>query len=373
METEILELVVKVLNGEACLEEKQRLISWLGKDQENMKAFRQAESIWNAMEIMASGKEFNTVAAFDRFKEMAQKRTPVRKRIPLRRTAEWFIRIAAILIIVAGLSYLMLSDRHGKNASAFVCEVVAPRGSKAQVVLPDGTRVWLNAESKLNYNNDFNRNSRDVYLEGEGYFEVTKNHLKPFVVNTADIKIRALGTTFNVKSYPGEKTVETTLIEGKVVLEKLTSGNKRENLLTLKPNQRVIYYKDSELNAENLIDINRNAGKSVTPIKSPKSQIILNDKVNPEHDIAWKNNRLYFEDVSFQDLAVKLERRFGVTIHFMNEEIKQYPFSGRFDDIIIEQVLEALQFASPFYYKIIDKDIYISDKPIKDMKEKNTP
>ena len=167
--------------------------------------------------------------------------------------------------------------------------------------------------------------------------------------------------------------METTLIEGKVVLEKLTSGNKRENLLTLKPNQRVIYYKDSELNAENLIDINRNAGKSVTPIKSPKSQIILNDKVNPEHDIAWKNNRLYFEDESFQDLAVKLERRFGVTIHFMNEEIKQYPFSGRFDDIIIEQVLEALQFASPFYYKIIDKDIYISDKPIKDMKEKNTP
>ncbi len=372
MEIEVFELVVKVLQGEACAEEKQRLISWLGKDQENMNSFRQAESIWNALEIRASGKEFNIGEAFDRFKEKAQERIPARKRIQLRQSMEWFIRIAAVFIIVAGLFY-MLSDRKGSKVPAFVCEMVAPRGSKAQITLPDGTKVWLNAESKLKYSNEFNRNSRDVFLEGEGYFEVAKNRFRPFVVNTADIKIKALGTTFNVKSYPGEKTVETTLIEGKVVLEKFTSDNKGLNLLTLKPNQKVIYYKDSELKAGNLIDIKRNPRESVLPIKSAKARVILNDKVNPEHEIAWKNNRLYFEDESFQDLAVKLERRFGVNIHFMNNEIKQYPFSGRFDDIILEQILVALQFASPFYYSIVDKDIYISNKPIKGMTKKSTP
>jgi len=365
MEKEIQEIIVRILSGEAYLEDKQKLIAWLGQEEENMKAFGQAESIWNALEIMANGKEYNSDQAFERFKELARNKITVGERKGLWKTVDWIIRIAAIVIILTGLSYLLLrSDQGDKINNTSICEIVAPRGSKARVILPDGTRIWLNADSKINYRKDFNEKSRDVNLEGEGYFEVAKNNNKPFVVATADLRIRALGTTFNVKSYPGENTIETTLIEGMVVLEKDTEGSKEINLLTLKPNQKVTYYKNAETITESAISDEGAKPQNVPHTNSVKTQVVLNQKVNSDLEIAWKNNRMYFENESFESLAVKLERRFGVTIHFMVEELKQYHFSGKFDDIIIEQVLAALQYASPFYYSFRDRDIYISNKPI---------
>jgi len=366
MEKEIQKIIIRILSGEACLEDKQKLIVWLGQDEENIRAFGHTESIWNALEIISSGKEYNSDEAFERFKEIARTRNTVRRRNGSLKIVDWVIRIAAIVVIVTGLSYLILrSDRSDKINSTSVCEIVAPRGSKARVILPDGTRVWLNADSKINYRKDFNEKSRDIYLEGEGYFEVAKNQDKPFVVATADIRIRALGTIFNVKSYPGENIVETTLIEGKVVLEKDSKEKKVVNLLTLKPNQKVTYYKNAETMTESAISDEAATPQTVPYVNSVKTLVVLNQKVNSDLAIAWKNNRLYFENESFESLSVKLERRFGVTIHFMAEDIKQYHFSGKFDDIIIEQVLAALQFASPFYYAFRDKDIYISNKPVK--------
>lgn len=368
MDKEILEIIVRILSGDASQEDKQRLIGWLGHNPENMKTFGHLESIWNALEIMASGKEYNAGEAHERFKTKTSDKITVRGRSRFKQTIDWCLRIAAILVIVTGLSYLMMkSERADSITDTAVYEVIAPRGSKAQVMLPDGSRVWLNADSKIKYRKDFNEESRDIFLEGEAYFEVAKNPGKPFIVTTANIRIRALGTAFNVKSYPGESTIETTLIEGKVVVEKILANSEGEKLLTLEPNQKVIYYKNPGSYKEILVDDENVAQKPILPLKSIESQIKLNDKVKPEQDIAWKNNRWYFENESFQSLAVKLERRFRVNIHFLNDEIKEYPFSGKFDDIIIERMLVALQFASPFYYTITDKDIYISNKPIKDI------
>jgi transmembrane sensor len=374
MENNILEIIVRVLAGEAVKDDKQKLMAWLGESEDNLNAFKQAESIWNALEIMATGRNYSAESAFERFKSLAKKEIPlVKSRKPVK-SMDWIIRIAASIVIISGISYFMLKPGEG-NASVedYISEVVAPRGSKAQVLLPDGTRVWLNADSKIQYHGDYNKKSREIYLEGEGYFEVAKNRARPFVVSTADIRIRALGTSFNVKSYPGEGTVEATLIEGKVELEKLSANNKEEKLLTLKPNQMVTYYKSNAAITEA-----QSTGKSGANVKtsaqgSVKPQVVLSDQVNAEQTIAWKNNRLYFENETFQSLAVKLERRFGVDIHFMDDEIRQYPFSGRFDDIIFEQVLAALQFASPFYYTVSDKDVYISNKPIKDIQINQRP
>jgi transmembrane sensor len=367
MESEIREIIVRVLGGEASLNDKQKLISWLGQDQENIKAFGQAESIWNALEIMATGKEFDSDKAFDKFKEKIPGRQSLADRSKLMRSIDWIIRIAAVVVIITGLAFLIFrrSPEHVKTDTS-ICEIVAPKGSKAQLILPDGTKVWLNAFSKISYQKDYNEVLREVYLEGEGYFEVAKNRRKPFLVNTADIRIRALGTSFNVKSYPSENTIETTLIEGRIALEKVGKENKIERMLIMKPNQKVTYYKNPEKPGKDL-SVDQSSAKKVIPIKPIESQIVLNDKVNSELSTAWKNNRLYFENESFEDLAVKLERRFGVKFHFLEGEIQQYPFSGVFDEIIIEQVLAALQYASPFYYMIHDTNIYISNKPIRDI------
>ena len=100
----------------------------------------------------------------------------------------------------------------------------------------------MNSESKIQYFNNFNQSGREVHLEGEGYFEVKKNQDKPFIVTTSDIRIKALGTTFNIKAYPEEKTIETTLVEGKLEVESGISG-KVNKLATLEPNQRVTFLK----------------------------------------------------------------------------------------------------------------------------------
>jgi transmembrane sensor len=373
MDTESWDIAIRVLSGEASLEDKKKLIMSLGQDPEKMKAFGQAESIWNALEIMASGKEYDSQEAFKKFQEKTYEEIPGKRFVKLQKAIDWGLRIAAMAIIVAGISFFMLKkERIEKISDTSMCEVISPRGSKVQLLLPDGTRVWLNAESKIRYRKNFNERSRDIYLEGEGYFEVARNPAKPFVVSTADIRIKALGTSFNIKSYPGENTIETTLIEGKVLLEKVSANGQVENPMALTPNQKVIYYKKPDTTLKSGKVTSDNSPQRISPKKSFESQVILNKNVNSDQAIAWKDNRLYFENESFENLAVKLERRFGVDIHFLNEDIKQYPFSGRFDDIIIEQVLVALQFASPFYYTFSDKDIYISNKPIKDVPKRKS-
>jgi transmembrane sensor len=368
MDNEMLEIIARILSGEACLEDKQKLINWLGQEKTNIRAFGEVESLWNALEIIATGKNYNSKDAFCRFKELVNKKTPVSGHNRFRSTKiDWILRIAAIIVITFGLSYFLIrSFQNNLQTDKSICEVVAPRGSKAQLLLPDGTKVWLNADSKINYNTDFNKKTREIYIEGEGYFEIAKNPGKPFVVNTSDIRIKALGTTFNVRSYPGENTIEATLIEGRVELEKILFNNEGEKLLTLKPNQKAIYYISNEKIVSGLSANDKKNQVAAVPTKENKTNIVLDEKVNTEISTAWKNNRLCFENESFQNLAVMLERRFDVNIHFTDENVKQYHFSGKFGNIIIDQVLSALQYASPFYYFINENDIYISDKPLKD-------
>lgn len=374
METEMLEIIVKVLKGEAIPEEKQKLIKWLGQDQHNMDIFKQSESIWNALEIINNRKEFDSEMAFNSFKQKIDKSLIKSGRLRFSRTVDRLLRIAAVIVIVSGISYflLMRSEKESFVSGLSSSEVIVPRGSKTQLLLPDGTKVWLNSDSKINYKNDFNTDLRQIYLEGEGYFEVTNYHNKPFIVSTSDIIVRALGTSFNIKSYPGEGIIETTLIEGKVEIESKIPGN-GSKIVSLDPNQKAVFYKGigPEPIQNNTRNDNKNRG--ISSVNTNLQLTVLSEKVDAQLMILWKNDILYFENERFQDLAVKLERRFGVTLHFLDEDIKQLHFSGKFKDIIIEQVLAALQFASPFYYTINDKDISISNKPITNNNLKSEP
>lgn len=364
---EILVRLVRVLNGEACQEDMQKLATWLVSNEDNCETFRQAESIWNALEIMTSGKkDYNAEEAFNRFKETTGKEHKLKnKSNSIRSIIDWTIRVAAIIVIIIGsilfLSSIAKSDYFiGESFS----EIVSPRGSKVNMLLPDGTKVWLNSDSKIKYGKDYNQKDRIIYLVGEGYFEVARKPDKPFIVNTSDINIKALGTTFNIKSYPNEKTIETTLIEGKVVLERNSLDDRNRRLITLGPNQKAIYFIETKKIATGNEPVKGVQPKNTITDSIKQQYVVLDNKANVEMSTAWKNNRLCFENESFQNLSIMLERRFGVTINFMDENIKHYRFSGKFYDIIIEQVLLALQYASPFYYLIKDNTIYISEMSI---------
>ncbi len=358
------EIIVRVLNGEASLSDKQTLISWLNESQDNKENFKQLETVWNAISLIDRSKAFDHEKAFLKFRQEVDLKLKASRRARVVRITDNIIRVAAVAIIILGIGYLILS-RSGEPVTQAIakCEIISPRGSKTQVILPDNSVVWLNSESKLEYNNEYGIEDREVFLEGEGYFEVKTNQDQVFVVNTSGLRIKALGTTFNVKSYPSENTIETTLIEGKVDLENITSG-KPTTLVTLEPNQKVTYYKVTEKagKEERVTGITR---EDATPAKAKDiNPLLSNEEVDVSLVTSWTNNMIFFDHETFQDLAVRLERRFGVNIYFLNEGIKNLEFTGKFSDIIIEQVLAALQFASPFYYQLYDKDIYISEKPI---------
>ena len=358
------EIIVRVLNGEATPSDKQTLIAWLNERRENRENFNRLESVWNAINIIDKSRDFDYEKAFLKFRHEVDLKLRALRKARLVRITDNIIRVAAVAVIIVGIGYLILSGPGEPVAPVTAkCEVISPRGSKTQVILPDNSVVWLNSESRLEYSNGYGIADREVFLEGEGYFEVKTNPEQVFVVNTSGLRIKALGTTFNVKSYPADNTVETTLIEGKVDLENITSG-KPATIATLEPNQKVTYFKmtDEVASQEREDGIIR---EEAAPAKIKDiSPLLSNEEVDVSLVTSWTNNMIFFDHETFQNLAVRLERRFGVNIYFMDDDIKNLKFTGKFSDIIIEQVLAALQFASPFYYRLYDKDIYISEKPI---------
>ena len=192
MENEMLDIIIRVLKSEASDDDKQKLTSWLAQSQENVEIFKQSESVWNALEIVKTGKEYDSGKAFRSFKEQVSNRLKTSRRIGLYKKIDIFIRIAAVLVILIGIGHLFTKPIDKSiQSDPSVFEIISPRGSKTQVLLPDGSKVWLNSESKIRYFNNYNQSGREVILEGEGYFEVKKNPDKPFVVTASDIRIKA--------------------------------------------------------------------------------------------------------------------------------------------------------------------------------------
>jgi ferric-dicitrate binding protein FerR (iron transport regulator) len=367
------EIITRVLSGEASSEEMQELLFWFRQNESNPKEFAQYEMLWNALEIIGRKNEFNTERAYQKFNDYLEGTHDHVKPISLFARIS---RIAAIVLIASGISFLAgyYVKPKVQESNAF-CQIVTPKGSKTFVELSDGTKVWLNAESKLKYPEKFDKELRNVYLEGEGYFEVAKDKKRPFIVHTSKIDVRAVGTAFNVKSYDSEDIIQTTLVEGSVIIEKKTnakkqaSNNQENTIALLKPHQQATFYKSNST-----IDISSKTAvikttetlssqRTVNTIK--KDSLLLEKEVNTELFTAWKDNKLMFDNEPFESLSIKLERRFNMKFIFKDNEIKAFRFTGHFNEISVEQFLEALQFASPFNFVIDKNNVYISNKPLK--------
>jgi ferric-dicitrate binding protein FerR (iron transport regulator) len=224
-------------------------------------------------------------------------------------------------------------------------------------MLPDGTTVWLNAGSKLFYDDNFRGATREVTLEGEGFFEVVKQPEHPFIVHTSGIDIKVTGTTFNVKSYPEDKTVETTLYHGAVKVFRHEESEKKA--IQLKPNEKLILSKQAAYKPSGLSE-----GARPTSIKEiPPSFVIAHidstKKESERFETAWLYSRLEFRGDSFEEVARKMERWYNVTISFTDEKVKQLSVTGSFQTETIEQAFAALKTGFPINYKITNHEIYV--------------
>jgi transmembrane sensor len=237
-----------------------------------------------------------------------------------------------------------------------VWEVVTRNGSKTNLLLPDGSTVWLNAGSRLTYDSLYGTNLREVTLSGEAYFEVTRNPKKPFIIHTGKINIRVLGTVFNVKSYPEENTIETSLIRGSI---EVSFPNRPSKKIILKPNQKLIIDKTetgSNYNTNQVVD---------APL--PLVHIQHLNRVGADSLIAetgWMQNRLYFNDMSFHELLKSMERKYGVSFQVADAALDTIHFTGSFQNETVTQALDALRLTAEkstadFTYEIKGNQVFI--------------
>lgn len=351
--------IIKFLAGQATEEEAREILQWKNQNEENRKTFREIEVVCNTSEIVLDPEKFDVATALQRVQSKLKKGKVI---FVSRSRLKQFTGYAATAVIAVGLTWFAQNYFSGKKeflqtARANYQSVETPAGAKSLVTLEDGTRVWLNAKSKLTYPSHFVSNTREVELEGEGYFDVAKDKTRPFNVKTSGLTVQVLGTVFNLKSYPEEGVIKATLVEGKIALNKFADGTMEKELLELKPNQQATFIKKEGFLTK---DEALAAGIPVREIYyRSKEKLIVDRNIDPDAITAWKDNKLIFKNETFESIAVKLERRYDAKIMFEDGAIKDYRFSGTFVEISINEALKALQFTSDFNFRIKQDKIYI--------------
>ncbi len=232
-------------------------------------------------------------------------------------------------------------------------EIATLNGSRTSLHLPDGTQVWLNAGSKITYEKDFGQSTREVLLTGEAFFDVVRNKDKPFVIHTSHINIKVLGTTFNVKSYPSDKTTEASLIRGSI---EVTLKDKPDKKIILKPNEKIVVDNGPEEKVKAGITHPENHEKVEEIPDAAIRKLTYENKTGAIIETSWVENKLIFQDESFEEIARQLERWYGVTIKFENGQLKENHLTGSFRNETIHQALDALKFTASFNYEIDGKN-----------------
>jgi ferric-dicitrate binding protein FerR (iron transport regulator) len=257
-----------------------------------------------------------------------------KRRIKFKKTnlIRFFQRAAAVLFLAVLLSatyihfYPVESYADMKDIQAIEQEISTVYGTRSTFKLSDGTRVYLNSGSKLKFPLKFNGNSRKVELIGEAFFEVTPNPSNPFIVKTSAINIKVLGTEFNLRSNPASNEIITTLVHGKVVLEKESDGLSTQ-LAELKPSEQANF-------------------------KINQKTIGISTEEDLDKFIGWKDGKLVFFNDPINEVADKLGHWYNVTVSIGNSNLMRYRFTATFSDEPIEQVLDLLSKSSPIKYQI---------------------
>lgn len=234
-----------------------------------------------------------------------------------------------ISIIKTGSGQVIYKFNESAGASQItqVNTIQTPRGGEYQVVLPDGSKVWMNAASSLQFPAAFTGTERRVKLTGEAYFEVAKNIEKPFIVNADQLSVKVLGTHFNIAAYRDGSKLTTTLLEGSVRVD-----NGKNNVL-IKPGQEAALERD------------------ITSFKITE--------VDVQEAIAWKEGVFVFNDENIESIMRKLSRWYDIDVQF-ETDLRNKDFSGtisRFKNI--EEVLEMLQLTGSVHFKIEGRKIYV--------------
>ena len=301
------ELLQKYIAGNATEAEKQRVTKWIQENPENMR------------EYMAQRKLHDM--ALWRTEPVAEENSRERKHFSLRGVCMEAAKIAAVLaIVLLGTHYW--TGKHQVPEDKTWQSIYVPAGQRAELMLADGTKVWLNSRSTLTFPGSFKGNIRNVKLDGEGYFAVTKNVEQPFIVETNKCNVKVLGTEFNVMAYAADSVWETSLLEGAV--EILVPGSNNSGM-RLEPNM----------------------------MASLKGNRLVKGRIKEADYFLWREGLLCFNDISVRDMIEKLKLYYGVDIVVNNTRILKNRYTGKFRTKDgVEHVLKVIQKDHSFIYSI---------------------
>lgn len=311
-------LFEKYLRGESTAEETEDLIDIIGSE--------------NKFNQMLDDGLMNADPAIDvevkkRILGKIRRETVREKNYLLRANWRKAMQWAAVILlpVLSVLSVYYFTQYPQRNHQPTV--ITAQKGEKAEVVLPDGSNVWINSGSTVTYDENFNGKERSVYLQGEAYFEVSENKKRPFIVHTKHITVQALGTSFNVRSYETDSMASAVLVEGKIKV----SASGEETILSV--NERAIF--------------------------DTRKQTLLADRVEALNFIAWKNGNIYFSNQTYDEIAQTLSHIYDVEIQFASEQLRPMRFSGTLGSSGIKNALDILSMTSPMYYVMKDTTIIL--------------
>jgi len=361
-------LINNYLEGIAGEPELKFLIDWLQYDKYNIRYFNQLCIIWEQTGVTGI-REKETNEALEKLKERIkifenenQQPSFILDSSPKRTFG--FQRVAAIALILIGLSFatrltvIKLKDKFSPVSTGGYYTIMAPKNQKSRLILIDGTKVWLNCGTSLKYKADFGIDKREVYLNGEAYFEVAKDPAIPFFVHASSVVVKAIGTSFNVKCYPEDKTIETTLFEGKVKVYRSNFRGMNSGSVFLMPNEKATFIKkDSKLIISRLYS--RNISENELTYKPVR---IYTHSV--ESVISWKDQELVFENEPFDELAKRLERWYNVSIDIKDSsKLIGNRYTGKFlNNESLEQVLQIISRTTPIRYTVLQDKVTIEVK-----------
>jgi len=324
---ECIEIFERYIQKRATPDEVTRLSRWINDNQDI--------SLWIEQQINASSSIIDSelqLRMLQNIKNEIENQNQSNKtfKVPKRIQLNKWIRAAAMFVLplltAAGM-YLFMSPREVTIAPLVVA---VERGQKANITLPDGSKVWLNSQSKLTYSADFNIRKRELQLDGEAYFEVAHNVEKPFVVLSKDMAVEALGTSFGVKAYNEDNLISSILMQGKV---RVTTPDGEAILL---PNDRILYDKTKRRNA-------------------------LSRVTNATDFTGWIHNELRFENESLSEIAKTIERIYNVEVVFASEKLRNKRFTGTLYNNSLESVLNIISLTSPVSFRINNNQVTLSE------------
>jgi transmembrane sensor len=286
----------------------------------------------NRLEQLAGLKD--AVARRSMLQQELLQKTPARS---------YFKYAASILLLVTVAAFIYIKYRTPSKPVLAGYEFYTGPKDRRTVMLPDGSVVMLNRNSHLSVSRDFDAHHRKVSITGEAFFDIEHDTEYPFLVSTSQYTIRVLGTTFNVKSYPGKDTTETTLLTGKIEIleDDATAG------VVLKPNQKFML-------AE--LQTGKQALLSKGKVLPPAMNIVTHHLV----ETSWARRKMDIKDQTLGEIAEQLQAWYGVKIRFADDTVRTYRFTATFDDETVFNALQYLQQSYPFTYSIVDDCIVIA-------------